>query len=589
MPRGAAGMVALRLAAAVGTVVAVYIAAQFAQAPHAGWVAAGLGLPLAALAAFRVPAAAHSTTLAASAPPPASAPVRGVQVVAIAVPLCLLVLLPVLLTWLPADDDYPNHLARIQVMALHGRDALLAQFYVIRWKLIPNLGMELLLPPLAAATGVFFAGKLFLIVTMLLLMTGPLAIAAALFGRASFGPLAAVLFAYNGISKMGVLNYEFGIGLMLFAVAGWVALRARPAVLRAVFSLGCVLVLFFCHLEALGCYGLVVGSYELWYAVARPRPSRALLVDAAALVLPFAPAIPLLLLGPGKGGEYATPTHWGGLHARIDGLRFLLETYDPTRDLLAMLAMAAGFMMAVRRRLLFLHPFGWVVLAVTGFAYLTVPNELHGTWGAADRLPIATLLVLLGALRWQFATPGARAGFLVALWLLAGFRTAAVAGAFARYDRVAENVEASLALIPRGSRVLVATVDTGLPDALVGAIDELPLLAMIERSCLVSLAYAHPEQQILSVVASYRGSTGGFDDQPVPLPLLLRPPRALPAGTELPFAPSGRIYWRDWPRTYDFVYVIDRGDPASPAPGRLQLVYRGNRFELFRVGTEHGG
>lgn len=563
------------LAYTLGVLVACYVAAQLAEARHASWVALGLGLPAAAAGW-----ALRPRPRAAAAP--ASALPRTLLWPA-TVGLFLLVLLPVLVTRLPPMDDYPNHLARIGFMATGGHDPLLARFYAIRWHLIPNLGMDLLLPPVAAVTGVFAAGKLFLIASMLLLLAGPLAIQRALFGRHGLGPLVAVLFAYNGVTKMGVLNYEFGVGLALFATAGWIALRDRAPVLRGSVSFLCVVVLFLCHLEALGIYGLAIGSYELWRAWSGPRRLRPLLGDAAALALPFLPAIPLWLLGPVKHGAYATPTEWGGLHLRIDGLRFLFATYSPRLDLVAMLAMLAGLAVALRRRMLSLHPFGWVMLGVMAVAYLAVPNVIFGTWGAAARLPLAVLLLLLGALRWHLPTPRARAAFLAALTALALFRTATVEAAFRRFDRIAADMQSSLALIPRGSRVLVAAADAPRTDAFLGAIQELPLLAMIERSCLVSLAYTHPLQQVLAVRAPYRASTGGFGDQAVPLRFLLAPPAAFPARRTPLFDPSGRIYWRDWAHTYDVVYVIDRADPASPAPGRLAPLMSGARFQLYRV------
>jgi hypothetical protein len=115
----------------------------------------------------------------------------------------------------------------------------------------------------------------------------------------------------------------------------------------------------------------------------RPAASASVLAAAVPLcLLVLLPVLPLWLLGPDKGGDYATPTHWGGLHARSDGLRFLLETYRPALDLAAMLAMAAGLVTGMRLRLLVLHPFGWVLLAASAIAYLAIPNELHGTWGA---------------------------------------------------------------------------------------------------------------------------------------------------------------------------------------------------------------
>jgi hypothetical protein len=469
------------------------------------------------------------------------------------------------------------------MMLVAGKDALLDRYYAIHWRVIPNLGLELVVPPLAAATTLYFAGKAFLVLIALLSLGGPLAIHQALYRRLSFGPLLAALFLYNGVTTMGVLNYQFGIGLALFAVAGWIRLREANRLLRGGVSAACMVVLFFCHMMALGCYGLAIGSFELWALMSRPAPMRRRLGDAAALVLPCAIVVPLLLLGPVPDGSYATPTRWGGLHARLDGLRFVFETYSPWIDLLMMLAIVAGLLWAVRRRRVFLHPFGWIALAVFGAVYLVIPNQIQGTWGAADRLPVAALLLLIGTVHWDLGSVRARTTFLAVVALLALVRTAEVRAAFSRYAQVTRDFRASLRLIEPGSRVLVADQYENSTDELAGSIQQLPMLAMIERSSLVSLAYAHPLQQIMRVRPAYAASTGGYADQPLPLDELLAPTPHFPPGQEPWYAPSGRVYWADWPHSYDYVYVIDRTAPGSPAPDRLALLYQGDRFQLFRV------
>src|ERR1700712_5414672 len=46
--------------------------------------------------------------------------------------------------------DYPNHLARMHILA-HPDDAVLQRFYEIRWQLLPNLAMDGVVPLLARA------------------------------------------------------------------------------------------------------------------------------------------------------------------------------------------------------------------------------------------------------------------------------------------------------------------------------------------------------------------------------------------------------------------------------------------------------
>jgi hypothetical protein len=84
-------------------------------------------------------------------------------------------------------------------------------------------------------------------------------------------------------------------------------------------------------------------------------------------------------------------------------------------------------------------------------------------------------------------------------------------------------------------------------------------------------------QQVLYVKEPYHAFAGGYDDDPIPLPELLVPPRRSHA------APSGRIYWTDWPRDYDYVYLISTTSGTNPAPEQLQLAYDGDQFQLYRV------
>nr|MDA8249270.1 hypothetical protein [Rhodospirillales bacterium] len=251
-------------------------------------------------------------------------------------------------------------------------------------------------------------------------------------------------------------------------------------------------------------------------------------------------------------------------------------------DLLFLLGLVAGFVWALRRRVVTLPAAGWAFLALGGAVFLVLPNWAQGSWGAAARLPTGMAFVLCGMLRWDLPTKRAQHVFLAALAALLLFRTATVEAAFLRYDRVARAVAASLPLIPPGSRILVAA-DYSHDDNALRAIRELPCLAVIERASLVSIEYSDPFGQILVVKPPYRAMTGGTTDDPVALPDLLRPPPHDMKPLTLPYDPSGRVYWRDWPRDYDYVYLLNPQAPTSPDPARLQLLYTGDRVQLFRV------
>src|SRR5476649_1517647 len=80
-------------------------------------------------------------------------------------------LCPVLLTPIPAMVDYPNHLARMYLIARVGTpDA--NPFYQIVWALYPNLAMDLAITQIARLVGVENASRLFLLISQVLVVSG---------------------------------------------------------------------------------------------------------------------------------------------------------------------------------------------------------------------------------------------------------------------------------------------------------------------------------------------------------------------------------------------------------------------------------
>lgn len=496
---------------------------------------------------------------------------------AVVVPVILLfvavALLPVLLTRLPPLVDYINHLARMHVIAAGGRDPLLDRFYAIGWKIVPNLAEDLVVPPLARLGNVYLAGKLFVLAYIVLILTGAHAIHYALHRHLSLGPLVAVLFLYNRIDKMGTVNYLFGIGIAMWALAAWIALRQAPPLLRGAVSLAFVIVLFFCHLSALGIYGVAIASYEAWRAWSAPADWRRRLGDAAVLLLPFAAALALLFAGPSSTLPVAPP-RWE-LFSKLRGIYFAINAYSDLVDIPLALAMAGIAVWAVRRGILRVHPAGWFFMAFAAAVFLAMPVELMSAWGADLRLPAAALFILTGFLDWRLNA----AGWRIFVAVLAGFailRLATVEIAWHRFDRVVAEFRDSLRQVVPGSTILVARQAPRVPTWL-SPLGFLPCLATVERSSLVSLTFSHPLQQILVVKPPYRAIAGGYDDNAVPIPELLSPPARSAA------SPSGRIYWADWPRTYDYVYVINTAGEPNPAPDRLDRLYEGEHFQLYRV------
>lgn len=445
--------------------------------------------------------------------------------------LFLLVALPTICVKVPPTADYVNHLARTYIIAFGAGDPLLSTFYTIQWKLVPNLAMDLIVPPLAHVVGIFTAGKLFILAYMALIFTGIQAVHYALFRRLSLGPLIAALFIYNGENRDGVVNYLFGIGLALWGFAAWIALRRAHKLTRAVTSLVFILVLFICHLAAVGLYGLGILGFEAWFFCNNGyRIDRSFWIDAAVLAGPFL-AVPLLMaLGPTV--DFAGTVEWT-IHSKIYGLVQVIRSEHIGTDSAIGLAMAAVAGIAWWHGRLRLHPAGWFLLGLAIPVYLIAPWQFLSAGDVDVRIPIGVLFLGLGMVQWNLPTMRARWTFLAIVFLFAVVRVGYVATIYLPFRHVTADLEESLRRIPPGSRVIIAHPHD--PQQTVFGLFYLPCLAMIERSSLVSIAHSHPAQQILTVRPAFREFAGGYNDDPPDITDLLaeRLPAGSPKGTRL--------------------------------------------------------
>src|SRR5262245_4635677 len=199
------------------------------------------------------------------------------QIMILFVALILLISIPIWTHPLPPLSDYVNHLARMQVIAELSNSHPIARFYELSWQVIPNLAMDIVVPPLARIVNVYLAGQIFLVLMFVVIISGVLVLNRVLIGRFSVLPLFAIPLLYNYVFLVGLMNYIFGIGIVIWALAGWFAVRERTWPIRFVLSSFFIVVLFFCHLSALGIYGTGLLSAELlrlWERRTEPWPRR---------------------------------------------------------------------------------------------------------------------------------------------------------------------------------------------------------------------------------------------------------------------------------------------------------------------------
>jgi len=499
--------------------------------------------------------------------------------------LTAITVIPVILYPWPPLADYINHLSRMHIIATVGSDPDLAKFYDVNWQIIPNLMMDIIVPPMLRLMNVYAAGQLYTIVSFVLIIAGTLALNRQLFGRWSVLPLIAFPLLYNNVFLVGTMNYIFGMGLALWAMTAWVKLREHHPVIRLTVSLLFVLALFFCHLFAVGVYGLGLAAFETsrlieQYRNRTTRTGRAKLwsvVDYVATGLPFLPVLPLLMMSPTWGLRGSFVWEFNG---KIEGLLYVVEVYSHFAALLltGIVAFAAGF--GLRHRALQFHSTGWALLIIGAITYFAMPRIIFETYMADQRLPISLAFMVIACAHLNLGHDYVRRGFATVLVLLLAIRVFEVQSVWAEASKTVVSFRDSVRLIDRGSKILVAYADPDAGDdtkdlVLVHA----ACAAIIERSALVTTAFTVKGKQILEVREPYRDRVDRLDGTPPSVAQLMQ---VVEESAQQDVADN---YWNKWTTDYDYVYVLftDSIGYENPDPSRLTMVYTGDRFALFRV------
>jgi hypothetical protein len=486
----------------------------------------------------------------------------------------LLISIPIWTHPLPPLSDYVNHLARMQVIATLPQNPTLAGFYELNWQLIPNLTMDLIVPQLAQVMNIYAAGQTYIVLMFALIISGTLALNRALIGRWSVMPLFAFPILYNYVFLVGLMNYLSGIGVALWAMAGWIALRNRIWPLRMVLSTASVVVLFFCHLSALGVYGIGILSFEilrLWQRRSEPWPLR--IVDFVAGGLPFLAAVPLFLSSPTMelvGGNY-----WDQ-RGKIDGLMFVIADYSDIAAFVLVAAMTASIVWAVRHRVLNFHPLIFVLLAVASAVYLALPRVMFDTYMADQRVPVGIAFMLFACGDLELRRRLVRRAALTVLVVLIAGRLIEIDFNWSQLSDSTSQFRSSVKRITPGAKVFVAYADRSLGEDVrdLGLVHA-ACIATIERSALVTTLFTVTGKQVIHARPEYRDFVDTQDGTPPSVAQLIVAAEHPAAGTP--------AFWMNWTK-FDYLYVLFTEDEApNPDPSRLKLVADGDRFQLYKI------
>jgi hypothetical protein len=406
--------------------------------------------------------------------------------------LTLLAAAPLLLTPLPPLLDYPNHLARMHLLPSLPVPAL-RQFFVVAWAPLPNLAMDGVVPFLAAAMPLAWAGKVFILLIFLLVAGGTAAIHRILFQRWSAWPCLAFLLLYTRLLLWGFMGYLFGCGLALCGFAAWLALRAQSWPMRIL--AGCVIAtaIYLAHLLAFGIYAVMIACLE-WGEIWRLRPRLGAAARALAIGgLPFLPALVLM-------ARDSTPGRivFGNPLRKFDLLFSVFDNYSRPFDVACFVLVVLAFAVVFQRRWVKLAPEMAGPLIGLVLLYLLLPTQLFTASGADRRIPMMIFLALIAGSCWTESGPHLRRWFLGSAGVLFIVRLAVVAVVWHRGGALYDRLIAGLDVVPRGGCLASAFDPRGIE------VQKIPLthfaaLAVARRDAFVTTIFAYPMQQPIAL------------------------------------------------------------------------------------------
>jgi hypothetical protein len=500
-----------------------------------------------------------------------------------------LLAVPVALVPVPPVLDYPNHLARLCLIAGMANEPPLRDFYAVDWSAtMTNIGMDLVAALVNGMGDCEAMARLLLAASIILPALGAVTLHAALFRGWHWWQLSFVLLAWSSTAVAGFANFQLAIGIALLAAAADQAIGPRRAaprfLLRAAFGVP-VLV---CHVYGSVFFGVLLAALDFgggrvaWRdlpALAR-RLAHAAVGTLAGLGVPL---VTYVLLAPVRPGAGDKPLGTYGLLEKLIVIVAPIITYDAATDFLFLAGMLLLIWLAIRAGRIHAHAGLALAAACCAGLALLLPRDMLDASFVDWRFAIMAAVALAVSIQPEIGSRGLSLVAAAFLCVLAAGRTGWILGVWQARSGDVVAVERAIAHVPPGATVLPARTPEGRAGpvgrhVIVNLAADLhyPLLAVPQRRAFVPTLFASAGQQPIRVRPPW---PLGF--APVPVESLAALVTASPAGD----VSAAIRYAQDWPHRFDYLLLIDAEgvalDPAVAA--RLETIADEGFARLYRV------
>lgn len=488
--------------------------------------------------------------------------------------LVALTALPAAVTTLPPLIDFYSHIGRYKIELDLASSPLLQRNWDFEWKLIANLGIDLLIIPLSALFGLERAAWLVGVCLPPLVASGFLRTARAVHGHIPATALPALPFALAYPYQYGFVNFWLGVGLAFHLYAGWVSRRRSDGAASGLPFLAAGLGLWLTHVFAWGILGVLVGCAELarvW------RDGERRLVRLAwrlfARMWPLLAPLPLMVVWR-RNGEGAASLGWFDWGLKLRHLTHVLRDQLHALDIASLAAALFLIYFAWRTPRVSAKPELSLAAAVFLGLFVLFPFVLFGSAYADARLSAVILATAL--LSFAVTERAGRTASLIAAAAVAFHvvRIAVGTAGFVAYDRDHQQKLAALDHVPRGARIVALVGVDCAPPWRLPRLEHIPSLAILKRDAFVNAQWDAPGAQLVIPLAG-RGTP--FNNDPSQF---VRDSRA--CDKDLRPELARRITMIPQPR-FDYVWIIAFDPRTLPAYPGLRRVYAGEGSAMYRI------
>ena len=496
------------------------------------------------------------------------------------VAMVIVAMIPLFWPDIPPLVDLPGHMGRYRVQLDGAAYPWLAEWYDFRWALIGNLGVDLLIEPLAPIFGLELAVKLIIMAIPALTVSGLLWIAREVHGRIPATALFALPLAYSYPFQFGFVNFALSMALALNLFALWLRMgRLGNLKLRAIVFVPLSCALWVCHTFGWGVLGILAFSAEMIRQHDLRKDGRGghwleSWTRAAIGCLPL--ALPFLMMVLWRSGDHVTgkTMDWFNWRAKVGWVIMVLRDRWMAFDLASATVLFVILLKGVRdHRVEYSRNLLLSTLFLTAI-FVLLPRIVFGSAYADMRLSPFVIAIALIALRPRHGLSFRGASTLAALGLLfCGARFVGTTISYIQFDREYDRTLAALDHVPKGARLLTMVGRTCRDEWLYSRLEHAAGIALERRIAYANDQWSMAGGQLLTVRYTPAGRFA-HDPSQLVTDRRCRGEWWRPLRVSLAYLPR---------EAFDYVWLINP-PPVEPAfLTGLTPIWRSGRDVLYRI------